>query len=380
MWLGDMGADVIKIERPEHGDDARTWGPPFVNGESAWFMSANRNKRSVCLNIKKPSGFKVLLDLLATADVFIENLNPSKLEAVGLSPEVIMARFPRLIFCSISGFGLTGDDKDLPGYDLIAQARSGLMSVTGERDRSPQRVSTALSDVAAAMLASFTISAALVRQQRTGVGELIDIALLDADLAFMSPRISSFLAGDDEPQPSGATDSVLAVYQSFLTADRPIVVAVGNDAMWHRFCQAVDLPELSAAVDYRTNSGRRKHRDTLIRTIQECLLGSDAASWLKSLHAAGVPASLINSTSEVVNSAHVRTRANITTLQHSVAGPIKVVDSPWKLGSQNHQPIKHSSPPMLGQDTFAVLGEIGYQQKDVEQLMTDGSVWAPTNS
>src|SRR5919106_4249009 len=272
MYLGDMGADVIKVERPETGDDARFWGPPFVGEEAAWFLSANRNKRSVCLNISDQEGHGALLRLLDGADVFVENLNPSKLERRGLDPETIRARFPRLIYCALSGFGLDGPDRDRPGYDLIAQARSGLMSVTGARGGTPQRVSTALSDIVAGMVAAFTITSALVRQQRSGEGELIDVALLDADMALMAPRIASFFAGEPEPRPSGGTDSVLAVYQPFETADRPIVIAVGNDKMWVRFCEALGLEDLAEDPGLATNAGRRERRGEAIEKVQERLL------------------------------------------------------------------------------------------------------------
>ncbi len=200
MYLGDMGADVVKVERPETGDDARLWGPPFVGneagGESAWFLSANRNKRSVCLDLSTQEGLAALMRLLGRADVFVENINPAKLEKRGLDPGALRERFPRLIYCALSGFGLDGPDRDRPGYDLIAQARSGLMSVTGAKGGTPQRVSTALSDVVAGMVAAFAVAAALVRQQSTGEGELVDVSLLDADLALMAPRVASFLAGE----------------------------------------------------------------------------------------------------------------------------------------------------------------------------------------
>ena len=196
MYLGDMGADVIKVERPETGDDARLWGPPFVGdeagGESAWFLSANRNKRSVCLDLSTQEGLAALMRLLDGTDVFVENINPAKLEKRGLDPKALRERFPRLIYCALSGFGLDGPDRARPGYDLIAQARSGLMSVTGAKGGTPQRVSTALSDVVAGMMAAFAVAAALVRQQSTGEGELVDVSLLDADLALMAPRVASW--------------------------------------------------------------------------------------------------------------------------------------------------------------------------------------------
>ena len=238
-----MGADVIKIE-PLRGDDARGWGPPFLNGEAAWFLSVNRNKRSMCLDLRSEQGRDVLFQLLATADVFIENIVPTKLEKHGLGLEGLRERFPQLVICAFSGFGLDGPDASLPGYDLIAQARSGLMSVTGV-DGVPQRVSTALSDVAAGTVAAFAIAAALVRQQRTGEGEIVDVALLEADLALMSPRIASFLAGEPEPKPCAGADSVVAIYQSMRTADRTIVVALGNDNHWQRACAALGLDHLA---------------------------------------------------------------------------------------------------------------------------------------
>lgn len=202
MYLGDMGAEIIKIE-PVRGDDARGWGPPFLNGEAAWFLSVNRNKKSLCLDIRGEQGREVLFRLLETADVFIENLNPAKLERHGLGLDALRERFPRLVICALSGFGLDGPDAALPGYDLIAQARSGMMSVTGDAGV-PQRVSTALSDVAAGTVAAYAIAAALVRQQRHDVGEIIDVALLEADLAFMSPGSPASSRAIPNPAPAAA--------------------------------------------------------------------------------------------------------------------------------------------------------------------------------
>ena len=269
MYLGDMGADVIKIE-PLRGDDARGWGPPFLNGEAAWFLSVNRNKRSMCLDLRSEQGRDVLFQLLATADVFIENIVPTKLEKHGLGLKGLRERFPQLVICAFSGFGLDGPDASHPGYDLIAQARSGLMSVTGV-DGVPQRVSTALSDVAAGTVAAFAIASALVRQQRTGEGEIVDVALLEADLALMSPRIASFLAGEPEPKPCAGADSVVAIYQSMRTADRTIVVALGNDNHWHRACTALGLDHLARREELSTNAGRRAHRREVVDEIQEKL-------------------------------------------------------------------------------------------------------------
>lgn len=252
MYLADLGADVVKVERPGRGDDTREWAPPDVNGTAAWFASANRNKRSIVIDLRSEGGKTALLSLLDRADVFLVNLNPGKLASLGLEPETLHERNPALVYCAMSGFGLTGPDWDLPGYDLVAQARSGLMSVTGEPGGTPQRVSTALSDVVSGMAAALAVSAATVRQRQSGEGDVVDVSLLDTDLALMAPRISAYLAGDPEPRPSGGTDSVLAIYQSFATANENIVIAVGNDAIWQRMCTALDLGDWPRPRSSRT--------------------------------------------------------------------------------------------------------------------------------
>lgn len=374
MYLGDMGADVVKVERPETGDDARYWGPPFVGEEAAWFLSANRNKRSVCLDISSEEGREALMRLLDGADVFVENLNPSKLERRGLDPETIRARFPRLIYCALSGFGLDGPDRDRPGYDLIAQARSGLMSVTGEIGGTPQRVSTALSDIVTGMAAAFAVASALVRQQRTGEGELVDVSLLEADLALMAPRIASYLAGEPEPRPSGGTDSVLAVYQPFETADRPIVIAVGNDKMWVRFCEALGLEDLAEDPGLATNAGRRKRRGEVIEKVQERLLKHPAEYWLERLGEAAVPCQAIQFLSEVVRDSQVEARRAIIETEHPTAGTVRTVGSPWRLGSNGKQP-DHRLAPVLGADTRVVLGEAGYTEEEINALVEKGVAW-----
>ena len=374
MYLGDMGADVIKVERPETGDDARLWGPPFVGEEAAWFLSANRNKRSVCLSISDEEGHAALLRLLESADVFVENLNPGKLERLGLDPATLRARFPRLIYCALSGFGLYGPDRDRPGYDLIAQARSGLMSVTGARGGTPQRVSTALSDVVAGMVAAFAVAAALVRQQRSGQGELIDVALLDADLALMAPRIASFLAGEPEPQPSGGTDSVLAVYQPFETADRPIVVAVGNDEMWRRFCGVLGLERLAKDPALATNAGRRKRREEILESIAARLAEHPAGYWLERFRDAAVPCQVIQFLSEVAEDPQVRARHAISETEHPTAGKVRTVTSPWRLGA-NGNPPEHRPAPVLGADTHEVLREAGYTDEEIDRLLERGAAW-----
>jgi crotonobetainyl-CoA:carnitine CoA-transferase CaiB-like acyl-CoA transferase len=373
MYLGDMAADVVKVERPETGDDARTWGPPFVGDESAWFLSANRNKRSACIDLSTEVGKTVLERLLAGADVFVENLNPGKLRALGLHPDDVCARHPQLIYCALSGFGLDGPDHDRPGYDLIAQARSGLMSVTGPTDGMPQRVSTALSDVVSGMLAAFTITAALLRRNRTGEGELIDIALLEADLGLMAPRIAAFAAGEAEPRPSGGTDSVLSVYQPFDTADAPIVLAVGNDRMWQRCCAVLGLDDLASDPELATNAGRRAHRAEVVAAIAEQLAKRPAGEWIALFAEAGVPCQLVQFLSQVLNDPQVEARGMIGEYQHETAGRYRAVRAPWRLRSSGRGP--DAPPPALGADTVDVLHEASFSDDEIAALVEQRVVW-----
>lgn len=356
MLLADMGADVIKVETPQ-GDDTRTWGPPFLEGESTWYLSVNRNKRSICLDLRTDTDRVTLFRLLETADVLLVSVNPSKLARLGLDPDEITERFPRLIFCALSGFGLDGPHATLPGYDLIAQARSGMMSVTGPSVDSPQRMSTAVTDVVAGLVAAFAVASALVRQHRSGTGEVIDISLLESALLLMSPRIASFLAGGDEPEPCNATDSVLTPYQSFPTADRPIVVAAGNDAMWRRLCTAIGDDALLTERRFATTADRQAARDEITRALTQLLRKRSADEWLERLAAHGVPAALVQSASEVVKDPQLIAREALVEQDHPIAGPHTVVGSPWRLRS-NPTRTPRRAAPTLGQHTEEILKSI----------------------
>jgi crotonobetainyl-CoA:carnitine CoA-transferase CaiB-like acyl-CoA transferase len=374
MYLGDLGADVIKVERPG-GEDARQWGPPFVDEDSAWFLSANRGKRSICLDIRVPAGREVLMRLLERADVLIVSFNPSKLASLGLDPPTLTNRFPRLIYCALSGFGLSGPDSSLPGYDLIAQARSGLMSVTGAAGDAPQRVSTALTDVMAGTVAAMAIVAAIVGRTRSGKGQAIDVSLLDAALALMAPRIASFGAGEPEPRPSGATDSVLSIYQTFPTADRPVVVAVGNDSMWERFCNVVGLSELAGRPDLQTNAGRRDHRDELISVIAEQTAVLPSQVLLERLHQAAIPCSPVQFLNDVLTDPQVVARRSIRPIAHPGPEVTPIVAQPWRIvGETQHDTLP--AAPALGQHGVNILLEVGCTDDEIDRLIEEGALWA----
>lgn len=379
MYLADLGADVIKIERPGSGDDARTWGPPFVDGESAWFVSANRNKRSLVLDLSAPEGRTLLGDLLRDADVFLQNNNPAKVARMGLDPDTLLAANPRLIYCAMSGFGFTGPAHAEPGYDLAAQARSGLMSVTGAAGGPPQRVSTALSDIVTGMCAALAISAAVVRQRTEGVGDVIDVSLLDSDLAIMAPRIAAYLAGEPEPAPSGGTDSVLAVYQAFPTADRELIIAIGNDSMWLRFCGVLGLDDLADDPALANNAGRREHRPRIIRAVSEAMSRRPSAELLEELRRANVPASVVRSLSEVVDDEQVTARGAI--MEDERRKGLYSVHSPFRLGSIPTP--RNDGCPDLGEHSIQVLKEWGVDETRIHDLVHGGVVsdatWSPAH-
>lgn len=374
MYLADLGASVVKVERPGTGDDARSWGPPFADKTSVWFASANRNKKSVVINLRDPDGVEVLHRLIGSADIFMENLNPSKLRSLQVDHETLSVKFPHLIYCALSGFGLDGPDSDLPGYDLIAQARSGIMSVTGPEGGDPQRVSAPLSDVVTGMCAALAISAAAVRQAKTGCGEVIDVSLLDSDLAIMGPRIASYLAGEPEPAPSGGTDSVLAIYQSFPTADRNIVVALGNDQMWKRFCSTIGMPELGQDPEMQSNLGRRSHRKHIVDAVSAQLRKKTAGEWLELLQQQAIPSSVIKSLSEVVSDPQVQARGALMPVPGSPE--LHSVHSPFRFHSMP-QP-RNERFPDLGADTEGELSRLGFNSAEIVRLLASGAVEGPS--
>lgn len=369
MLLADMGAEVIKIEKLNIGDDCRHWGPPFIEGESAWFLSANRNKKSLAVDIMTREGRKILDKLLKKSNVLLVNLKPSSYTKFRLDYDSIKEINSSIIYCAISGFGQTGPMKDSPGYDLIAQAMSGIMSVTG--DGRPQRVGTALSDIVTGIISAFAIVTSLYHWSNTKEGAFIDTSLLDTDLALMAPRIVSYLASGELPYPCGGTDSVITIYQTLRTADEEIVVATGTDSIWKRFCNVIERPDLVNHPDYSTNAKRKENQAKLISLVESILMQDKAINWLEKFAEANVPSAPILNLEEVVQHPQVLAREMITHIKHSISGDVKIVGTPFYI---NGEKPEAKAPPLLGEHTQEILKNLGYTDDMIKQLIQEGII------
>lgn len=355
MLLADMGAAVVKIERPGTGDDARAWGPPFLEGESLWFLSVNRNKRSVALDYSRPEGLEILRGLVRKSDVVVVNQPPRVAQKLGVDAAALTALNPGLIYVSITGFGLDGEGADWTCYDLIAEGYSGVMDLTGEAGAKPQKIGAPAADMLAGQDAAFAAVAALFAGARTGRGRVVDIALVDSMTRFLACRIVPYLGSGELPRRSGGTDSVVAVYQAFETADEPITLGLGNDAIWRRFWEAVGRPELADAPEHRTNADRRSRRTEIVRDIQAILLTRPRAEWLSMFRAARIPAGPINRIDEVAADAELQRRGLFYRLV-AEGREIPQVGTGFRLDGAANAP--RSAPPRLGQHTREVLAEM----------------------
>ncbi len=361
MMLGDLGADVIKVERPGTGDQARRWGPPFLDGESAYYLSVNRNKRSIELDIKDAGDHAVLLRLLETADVFITN-NPrmASLARAGLDPDSLERLNPRLVYAAISGYGHTGPRAGLPGYDMIAQGAAGLMALTGEPGSVPLRFPTPMADITAGLYALIGIQAALYARDRsngTGRGDFVDVALVDSQLTWSANVAGTYFATGERPPKLGNAHPSVAPYQPVRCRDKSIIVAVGSNRIWERFC-AVLRVEDTLMVDprFRTNPDRNRHRRELIPLIEEILVARDAADWVAALRAGGVPAGPINFLDEAIGDEQTKARHMVVELEHPLIGAVRSIGNPVHMAGGG--PTYRRYPPRLGEHNDEVRAEV----------------------
>jgi formyl-CoA transferase len=372
MILGDLGAEVIKVERPGEGDDTREWGPPFAAGESAYFLCVNRNKKSVALDLKSPEGIAAVRALSARSDVVIENFRVGAADKLGIGYEALAKGNPGLVYCSITGYGQTGPYRDLPGYDFIAQAMSGLMSITGERDGEPMKLGVATVDLTTGMYAAVAVLAALRRRDSTGVGQRIDLALMDSALSWLANVGENYLVSAEVPGRFGNAHATIVPYQVFRSKDGYIAVGIGNDRQYRKFCGIAGAPELSSDERFSTNPERVRNRETLVPLLEGVFATRTTAGWIERLWSEGIPAGPIHTVDRALEDPSTLAREMVVEMQHPRAGSVRLIGSPMKFSAT---PVEYRRPPpLLGEHTEEVLRDLLGMSPEEIQIVQNGDV------
>lgn len=372
MWLGDLGADVIKVERPGTGDDGRLSGPPFFDGQSAFFLSANRNKRSLTLNLKEAAGQEVFRKLAGTSDVVIENFRPGVMEALNIGYERISAENPRVIYCSISGFGADGPDAGKPGLDQIVQGVSGLMSITGFEGEDPVRVGVPIADLLTGLFGAYGVLAALQARERTGKGQRVETSLLESMVGMLAFQGVRYLNGAGAPPPAGNHHPINAPYGVFRARDGFITIGGSGEKRWQLLCDLIDGDDLRNDPRFADNGGRYENRLELADLISEKLQGKDVEEWVEILTSGGVPAGPIYDVAEALDSAQVRHREMVVERPHPVMGMVRLLGLPVKLSDTPGG--VDAVPPLLGAHNAEILEELGYSAEERQRFERDGVV------
>ncbi|MEW9031182.1 MAG: CaiB/BaiF CoA-transferase family protein [Planifilum fimeticola] len=372
MILGDLGAEVIKVEAPGGSDETRGWGPPYAAGESAYYLCANRNKRGLTLDLKKEEGKRIFLRLIREADVLVENFKVGTLARMGLAPERLRKINPRLVVAEITGFGQTGPLAFFPGYDFIIQALGGLMSITGSEESGPMKVGVAIVDVLAGLYAALGVLAALHERKRSGEGQVVDTALLDVCVASLANVASNYLVGGKVAKRLGNAHPNIVPYQSFRAADQEVVIAVGNDRQFRRLAEVLGKPELAEDGRFATNRDRLSRREELTEALQRVFETRPAREWMELLQGAGIPCAPIQSIDQVFGHPQVRAREMVVEMPHPSAEKVKLVGSPLKLSRTPVTYRRH--PPLAGEHTQEILAELGYSEEEIEKLRREGVI------
>ena len=374
MLLGDLGAEVIKVEIPKTGDDTRQWGPPFIHGESAYFLSVNRNKKSLTLNLGEEKGRDILYALAEKSDILLENFRPGVTKKLRVDYPTLAGKNPRLIYCSISSYGYSGPYRDRLAYDLVLQAMGGLMGITGEPGRPPVRIGVALSDIGAGMYAAISILAAFAARARTGKGQWIDVSLLDTTVSWLTYMAAYYFATGKNPEKAGSTHPTIVPYQCFKTEDNEYVaLAIGNDKLFQNFCRAISNEKLAEDPRFSTNPSRVAHRNQLVPMLEEIFAQKPRDEWLRIFAKADVPAGPVSSIQEIFSDPQILYRKMLVRIQHSTAGEISQIGIPMIFSDTNAE--IRSPPPALGEHAEEILGKLlGYDAKRIAELRNEGVI------
>ena len=371
MILADMGADVIKIERPETGDDSRQFGP-YVNEESAYFMSLNRNKRSITMNLKSEESVEVFLKMVKEADIVIENFRPGTMEKLGLGYERLKEINPRIIYAASSGFGHTGPYKERPAYDAVVQAMGGVMSITGEKGGAPIKFGTSIADITAGLYTTIGILSALQYRNRTGKGQKVDIAMLDTQVSLLENAIARYYASGEIPEPLGNRHPSIIPFEDFETLDGSIMISAGNDSLWKKLCNALNLEDLKEDKRFKTNPLRGENYEELRPLLSEVFKSKDTEDWINILNSYGIPNGPINNIEDIVNDPQIQAREMIVDVEHPKAGNMKMPGVPIKMSET--QGSVRSPAPILGEHTDNILKEFGISDDEIERMRANKSI------